>query len=182
MLNIITFLIQRDGNDLNVIADSNQKMERMVHQAKLYSYRCDSFWNFGVLVPWTHAQAIKLDKKNNTTKWQDAAATEMGQLLEYQTFIDRGKGGNVPTGYKRIRCHMIYDVKHNGRHKARLVAGGHLTDPNAESVYSGEVSLRGIRLVVFLDKLNALKLWGADVGNAYLKTTTMGKVYIVGGP
>jgi hypothetical protein len=37
---------------------------------------------------------------------------------------------------------MIYDVKHDGRCKARLVAGGHLTDPNTESVvYSGVVSL-----------------------------------------
>jgi hypothetical protein len=95
----------------------------MFHQAKIRSYQRDTFWKFGVLVPQTHAQAIKLDKKNNITKWQDAKATEMGQLLEYQTFIDKGKGGNVPTGYKRIRCHMIYDVKHDGQHKARLAAG-----------------------------------------------------------
>jgi Reverse transcriptase (RNA-dependent DNA polymerase) len=106
----------------------------------------------------------------------------MGQLLEYQMFIDKGKGGNVPTRYKRIRCHMIYDVKHDGQHKARLVAGGHLTDPNTESVYSGVVLLRGIRLIVFLGELNALQLWGADVGNAYLEATTKEKVYIVGGP
>jgi hypothetical protein len=109
---------------------SNKKLERMVHLAKLRSYRRDSFWKFGVLVPQTHAQAIKLDKKNNNTKWQDAEATEMGQLLEYQTFIDKEKGGNVPTRYQRIRCHMIYDVKHAGQHKACLVAGGHMTDPH----------------------------------------------------
>jgi hypothetical protein len=102
--------------------------------------------------------------------------------LEYQTFVDRGKGGQAPAGYKKIRCHIIYDVKHDGRHKARLVAGGHLTDPNTESVYSGVVSLRGIRLVVFLAELNALELWGADVGNAYLEARTKEKVYIIGGP
>jgi Reverse transcriptase (RNA-dependent DNA polymerase) len=73
-------------------------------------------------------------------------------------------------------------VKHNGQHKAYLVAGGHLTNPNTESVYSGVVSLRGIRLIVFLGELNALQLWRADVGNAELKTTTKEKVYIVGGP
>ena len=55
-------------------------------------------------------------------------------------------------------------MKHDGRHKARIVAGGHLTDPNTESVYSGVVSLRGIRLIVFLAELNGLELWGADVG------------------
>jgi Reverse transcriptase (RNA-dependent DNA polymerase) len=65
-----------------------------------------------------------------------------------------------------VACHMIYDGKHDGRQKARLVAGGHLTHPNTESVYSGVVSLRGIRLVVFLAELNSLELWGAHTGNA----------------
>jgi hypothetical protein len=59
---------------------------------------------------------------------------------------------------------MIYDIKHDGRHKARLVAGGHLTDPTTESVYSGVVSLRGIRLIFFLSDLNKLSLWVADIG------------------
>jgi hypothetical protein len=106
----------------------------------------------------------------------------MGQLLEYETFINIGIAGSVPSGFKRIRCHMIYDVKHDGRHKARLIAGGHLTNPNTESVYSGVVSSQGIRLIVFLAELKKLHLWGADVGNAYLEETTKEKVYIVGGP
>jgi hypothetical protein len=77
---------------------------------------------------------------------------------------------------------MISDVKHDGRHKTQLVAGGYLTDPNTESVYSGVVSLRGIRSIVFLAELNKFQLWRADVGNAYLESTTKEKVYIVGGP
>jgi hypothetical protein len=163
-------------------AKNQKKMNRMINQAKLASYRREPFWKFGVLVPRTHAQAFDIDQKNGNTLWQDAEATEMRQLLEYNTFVDKGKGGIPPAGYKRIRCHMIYDVKHDGRHKARLVAGGHLTDPNTESVYSGVVSLRGIRLVIFLAELNRLELWGADVGNAYLEANTKESVYIVGGP
>jgi hypothetical protein len=60
----------------------------------------------------------------------------------------------------------VFDVKHDGRCKARLVADGHLTD---ESVYSGVVSLRGFRLVMFLDELNNLEVWATDVSNAYLE-------------
>jgi hypothetical protein len=90
----------------------------------------------------------------------------------YSTFINRGKGGAATNRYKMIRCHMIYDVKHDGCHKAHLVAGSHLTDPNTESVYSGVVSLCGIGLVAFLAELNQLELWGADVGNAYLEALT----------
>ena len=163
-------------------AKNEKKLNRMINQAKLQSYRREPFWKFGVLVPRTHAQAVELDRINGNTKWQDAEETEMRQLIEYQTFVDKGKGGEAPAGYKKIRCHMIYDVKHDGRHKARLVAGGHLTDPNTDSVYSGVVSLRGIRLIVFLAELNSLELWGADVGNAYLEAKTKEKVYIVAGP
>ena len=77
---------------------------------------------------------------------------------------------------------MVYDIKHDGHHKGRLVAGGHLTDPNTESVYSGVVSLRGIRFIVIIAKLNGLQLWVADVENAYLEAKTKEEVYINCGP
>ena len=41
-------------------------------------------------------------------------------------------------------------VKHDGRHKARLVADGSLTPEPVENIYSGVVSLRHLRLVIFL--------------------------------
>jgi hypothetical protein len=43
-------------------------------------------------------------------------------------------------------------------------------------VYSGVVSLCGIRLVIFLAELNQLEIWGADVGNAYLEALSKEKV------
>jgi hypothetical protein len=106
------------------------------------------------MVPRTHNQAVEINQSNGNRLWQELEATEMKQLTKYKTFIDMGKGSIAPFGYKKIRCHMVYDVKHNGRHKSRLVAGGHLTEPKTESVYSSIVSLRGIRLVAFLSDLN----------------------------
>ena len=50
-----------------------------------------------------------------------------------------------------------------------------------ETVYSGVVSLRNLRLAMFLAELNNLELWRADVGNAYLQALPK-KLYIVGGP
>jgi hypothetical protein len=64
---------------------------------------------------------------------------------------------------------MVYDVKHDRRHKVRLVA-------------SHVISVCGIWLAAFLARLNSLELWEADVGNAYLEAKTKEKVYIVGGP
>ena len=78
--------------------------------------------------------------------------------------------------------HLVFAVKFDGRHKARLVADGHLTPEPIENIYSGVGSLRNLRLVIFLGKLNNLELWGADIGNAYLEAFTDEKPYIVAGP
>ena len=73
----------------------------------------------------------------------------------------------------------MFAVKFDGRHKARLVADGHLTPEPAENIYSGVVSLRNLRLVIFLGKLNNLDIWGDDIGNEYLETFTDEKLYTV---
>jgi len=54
-----------------------------------------------------------------------------------------------------------------------------MTDIPLESVYSGVVSLRSLRLVIFLAELNGLTLFQADVGNAYLEAKTKEKVYFI---
>ena len=96
----------------------------------------------------------------------------------YKVFKDIGKGTVVPEGNKNIRIHFVYDVKHDGRHRARLVAGGHLTDIPVDSVYSGVVSLRGFRLLVFLAELNGMEVWSTDISSAYLEAYTKEKVCI----
>ena len=83
---------------------------------------------------------------------------------------------------KNIRVHLIFDVKHTGRHRGRLVADGHLTDIPVDSVYSGVVSLRGFRLLFFLEELNGLETWGTDISSAYLESYTKENVCIFVGP
>jgi hypothetical protein len=78
--------------------------------------------------------------------------------------------------------HTIFDVKHNGRHKARVVANGNLTDMPLEYIYSGVVSLRGLRTCIFLGELNNMIPWATDIGNAYLEAKTTEKVCIKAGP
>ena len=124
---------------------------------------------------------VMLDKAAGNTLWQESERTEIQALNDYDTFIDLGKGNFPSSEYKRIRCHMVYDVKHDGRHKSRLVAGGHLTPVPDDSTYSGVISLRALRLIVFLSELNNLELWGADVSSAYLEAKTNEKVYFVAG-
>ena len=110
---------------------------------------------------------------------------ELTQIHEYKVFKDTGKAqfhnGKVvtPDGFQKIRAHFVYAVKHDGRFKARLVLDGHLTKEPVESIYSGVVSLRSLRMVVFLSQLIDLEICGADVGNAYLEAYTDEKLCII---
>jgi len=163
------------------IAKNQRKMTRMLNQAKLASFRREPQYQYGYRVPRTVKEAILFDQENGNTYWQDAIALEMAQLQEHQTFTNLGRGAKPPDGHKKIRVHFVFAVKHDGRHRARLVADGHLTDTPIDSVYSGVVSLRSLRIVIFLAELNDLELYGADVSNAYLEAKTKEKVYIIGG-
>ena len=106
----------------------------------------------------------------------------MDQLKEYKVFKDLGRGTPIPRDFQKIRVHLVYACKHDGRRKARLVADGHLTQVPVDSVYSGVVSIRGLKLMVFLAELNGLELWATDIGNAYLEAYTKEKVAIIAGP
>ena len=135
---------------LKGIARRDKKMIRMLNQSRLRSFRRAPIYKNGFRVPRTPEEAIEIDKENGNTRWQDAIALEINQILDYQTFKDLGYGAPGPPGYQKIKLHFVFDVKHDGRHKARLVAGGHLTETPVDSVYSGVVSQRSLRLVIFL--------------------------------
>ena len=77
---------------------------------------------------------------------------------------------------------MVYAIKHDGRHKARLVANGNFMGPITKANYSGVVLLQSIRLIAFISKLNELELWAADISNAYLMFYMDEKVCIIAGP
>ena len=71
-------------------------------------------------------------------------AIEMKQINDYKTFITLDDEAMMPSGYKRIPYHCIYDVKFDGRYKCQLVAGRHHTDPPKEDVFSGVVSMEAV--------------------------------------
>ena len=97
-----------------------------MNQAKLRSFRRSPKYKFGYQVPNNHAEAMLLDKKNLNSKWADAEEKERACFREYQVFKDIGKNGRPPAGYKPLKILTVYDVKHDGQHRARMVAAGHL--------------------------------------------------------
>ena len=136
---------------------------------------------FGIEVPKHHNHAMELDWKNGSSKWFKAEQAELRQIFEYNTIIDKGKGFKMPHKYIKINVHFVYAIKHDGHHKARLVAGGHLTDLPSDSIYLGVISLKCIWLVIFLGQLNNLQIYSTDIWNAYLEAKTQEKDYIITG-
>ena len=169
-------------------AKTSKRLIRAVKQSRIRQVRASARYQHGFQVPKDYNDAMRLDKENGNTHWQDAMDLELTQIHEYKVFKDTGKAqfhnGKVviPEGFQKIRVHFVYAVKHDGRFKARLVADGHLTKEPVESIYSGVVSLRSLRMLVFLSQLNNLEIWGADVGNAYLEAYTDEKLCIIAGP
>ena len=87
----------------------------------------------------------------------------------------KGKHAHLPEGYHHIRVDLVFSIKHNRKYKPHLVDYGHLTKVPLESVYSGVVSLRGLQIVIFLEKFNKLKLKVTHIVNAYLEDETKEK-------
>ncbi len=175
-------LLHIDGwKRLRAYVKNDKKFQRLQRQVRLNSMRDGPRIKFGVRIPRDYAEAILFDTKNKNTLWQDGTATEMNQLYEYKTFKSHGKNANRPRGYTMIRVHLIFDVKQDGRRKARCVAGGHMTGPNTDTYYSSVVSLRSMRIVIFLAELNGYELCTGDIGNAYLEAKTDEKVCFIAG-
>ena len=150
-------LLDRPGwKSLKRIASRTVKFARMCRQAKLHTQRRGPTFKFGILLPNDRNHALQIDKDNGNQSWQLSIDVEMNQIDEYETFRNMGRGVKPPRDHQRIRVHFVFDVKHDLRRKARLVAGGHMTAPPKDSVYSGVVTLRSLRLCMFLGALNGL--------------------------
>ena len=112
-------------------------------------------------MPRTCKKAADFDRQNGNKRWKEAIDEEPKQLRDYEKFIDKGLFGKVgvPSGHQLIKVIWVFAVKHDGRHEARLVSYGNLTAVPLNSVHTGVVTLRGLRLVLFLAERNGLETW-----------------------
>ena len=134
---------------------------------------------YGFRIPRDYAKAVAFDIENGNTLWQDATKLEMIQMDNSKVFKDMGlfDKTNISNGFKKIRVHLVFAVKHNGRHTSRLVADGHLTDTPLESIYADAgtadaVSIWGLKICILIAELNDMNAYPADIGNAYLTSQT----------
>ena len=142
-------------------------------------------FKFGERVPRTVREAYELDIMHKNTGWSDAIDKEITSLRDkYQCFdIREDRHERPPPNYQFIKLIWVFDVKFDGRKKARLVAGGHMTEKlEIEDVTSTMISLDSIKLLFIAGELQGLKCMAADVTSAYIQAYTREQVYTIAGP
>ena len=93
---------------------------------------------FGIELPKNVDEAMAIDRKHGNDFWKKAIEKEMKNVMTAFDFLNEGE--NAPIGYQQIKLHIIFDIKMDFTRKARLVAGGHMTDTPASLTYSSFVS------------------------------------------
>ncbi|KAI2509582.1 Reverse transcriptase (RNA-dependent DNA polymerase) [Fragilaria crotonensis] len=151
-----------------IIAAVNNRYHRRSHK-------------FGIEIPKTWDDCVRLDKENGNTMWQDAVRKEMSKVrVAFQLIND---DESPPLTFQEIRCHLVFDVKmENFQRKARLVAGGHMTETPASITYASVVSRESVRIALTLAALNDLEVKTADIENAYLTAPVGEKIWCRLGP
>ena len=101
-----------------------KKRDRIIRKVK--SRYWERTHKYGVRLPKTVAEALRMDRESGTDFWQRAIEKEMNNI---SCAFDFPADGKAPVGFQKIDCHMIFDVKMTLERKARYVAGGHQTEP-----------------------------------------------------
>jgi ribosomal protein L12E/L44/L45/RPP1/RPP2 len=133
---------------------------------------------YGILVPKTVDEALKIYKETGTTFWAVAIEKEMKAIKPAFELKDNDV---MPVGHLHIDCHMVFDVKILLTRKARYVASGHQTEPTKDITFTSVVSRDSIWIAFLVAALNDLNILSADVVGAYLNANTIEKVYTTAG-
>ena len=154
-----------------------KKRDRIIKAVKKRYFK--RMQKYGIELPKTVKRALEIDQETGTTFWRDAIKKEMSAV--WKAFEILQEGAPDPVAHKRIDVHMVFDIKPDFTRKARLVAGGHMTDPPAAMTYASVVSRESVRIAFLVAALNNLDIMAADIGNAYLNARTREKIFIVCG-
>jgi len=164
-----------------------KKKARIIEKVKSRYWKTTH--KFGIRLPHSVEEALRIDKETGTDFWAKAIQKEMQNVMVAFKLLDitveEARSGKVLVGHQEIKCHMIFDIKMDGMftRKARFVTGGHTVDkPMACYTYSSVVARDSVRITFLIVALNGLEISSTDIGNAYLNAKCGEKIWTVAGP
>jgi hypothetical protein len=84
-----------------------RKRDRIIKAMKKRYFRVNQ--KYGIQIPKSVEEALRIDKETGTTFWTDAIRKEMKNCAK--AFEILPEGAPIPVGHKHIKCHIIFDVK-----------------------------------------------------------------------
>jgi hypothetical protein len=114
---------------------------------------------------WHFRDLTRLPKATQE-EWKIACKEELEALRRRNVF----KLTDLPKGRKTIGCRWVFDIKSDGRKKARLVAQGYsqVEGIDFNELFSPVVRFESVRLMLALSALEGMYSTAVDVRNAYL--------------
>ena len=132
------------------------------------------------MVPTSIDDCKALDEQNGNTKWMEAVNKEVVLLRDlFGAFRKEAFPGEVDETYQQIKMLWVFDVKYDGRYRARCVAGGHETTDLNWDMYSGVVDLESVRIGFVIAAIMGLQVVAGDISSAYLQAYTVEKLTTV---
>ena len=155
-----------------------KKCDRIISTVNKQCFRFTH--KFGIEIPKTVRCTLEIDKENGNTLWRDAIKKEMKNAYMHSRY----RRGEIPKQFQLIECHMTFNAKmeNNLRRKARLMAGGHMTEAPDVPTYASVILRETMRIALTYAALNDLEVKGADIQNAYLSAPCKEKIYTKLGP
>ena len=86
-----------------------------------------------------------MNKGSQNNPWKEAIVGEINDVGDLNIVIPHDNKESIPKDYKFIPVHFVFDLKYDGRRRARLVTEGHLTLPDISEEYSGVKSIEHLR-------------------------------------
>ena len=109
--------------------------------AKVKSRYWKTSHKFGIRLPHSIEESLRIDRDTGTNHWRETIKKEMVHVRPafqpWDGTVDQARSKKEGlVGYQEIKLHMIFDVKMDLTRKARFVAGGHTTDTPTSMTYS----------------------------------------------
>ena len=93
---------------------------------------------------------------------------KIDSIMSHKVFEIQKKRHMFEEIWQYVPLHWLYCVKHDLRHKARLVMGGHVTDATGYDKYEATIKTENLRLQLFLAARKRAEGLGGDIGSTYL--------------
>ena len=139
---------------------------------------------FGIKIPNSIAEALRLDRQAGNSKWFEAIKKEMDNLDRLRVFKYYSSDKEFPKskGWQKAPLRMIFDIKsEDQRYKARLVIGGHKVDSSDYNTYSSQVDNLSVLLLLLIAQHCGLSIMTCDVSSAFVTAPNSEKVWAIAG-